>query len=133
MARLLPGALLAPLGSVVIDTRRRDRVLLAVLLIRTAMLAAAAVAVSELASPVPAYVLVAIATVVFTLFRPAHSALLPSLCTTPSQLSASMVVRGLQDSLSALVGPLLAAVWSVRSTSAACSRCPPGSRSGRPG
>jgi hypothetical protein len=58
---------------------------------------------------VPACVLVAIATLVFTLFRPAHSALLPTLCTTPAQLSATMVVRGLLDSLSALAGPLVAA------------------------
>src|SRR5690349_12131006 len=69
MARMLPGALLAPLSSSVIDTRRRDRVLLVICLIRTAALAAAAVAVSELRSPVPAYALVAIATVVLTLYR----------------------------------------------------------------
>lgn len=113
MARLLPGALLAPLSSGVIDARRRDSVLLVICLIRAVTLAAAAVAVSELASPVPAYALVAIATVVLTLYRPAHSALLPSLCGTPTKLSASMVVRGLLDSLSALVGPLLVAVLIV--------------------
>ena len=109
-ARMLPGALLAPLASVLIDTRRRERVLLVVCLVRTAALAGAAAAVASLASPLPAYVLVTVAAAVFTLFRPAHSALLPSLCVTPGQLSASVVVRGLQDSLSALVGPLLAAV-----------------------
>jgi CRP-like cAMP-binding protein len=110
MARMLPGALLAPLTSVVIDTRRREHVLVAVCLIRAATLGAAALAVSESASPVPAYALVAIATLVFTLLRPAHSALLPSLCSTPGQLSATMVVRGLADSLGALAGPLLAAL-----------------------
>jgi MFS family permease len=110
MVRMVPGALLAPLAGAVIDTRRRERVLTTVCLIRAATLAAAAVAVSGPGSPVPAYVLVALATLVFTLFRPAHSALLPSLCTTPAQLSATMVVRGLLDSLSALAGPLLAAV-----------------------
>src|SRR3954464_9046688 len=62
MARMLPGALLAPLASAIIDTRRRDRVLLSVCLVRAAMLAAAAVAVSRLGSPVPAYVLIATAT-----------------------------------------------------------------------
>jgi MFS family permease len=110
MARLLPGALLAPLASVVIDTHRRERVLVLVCVVRAVTLAGAAVAASELDSAIPAYVLVAAATFVFTLFRPAHSALLPSLSTTPGELSASMVVRGLQDSLGALVGPLLAAV-----------------------
>jgi CRP-like cAMP-binding protein len=110
MARMVPGALLAPLASAVIDTRARERVLTTVCLIRAATLAGAAVAVSAPASPVPAYVLVALATLAFTLFRPAHSAMLPSLCTTPGQLSATMVVRGLLDSLSALAGPLLAAL-----------------------
>jgi CRP-like cAMP-binding protein len=109
MARMVPGALLAPLASAVIDTRRRERVLRTVCLIRAAALAGAAIAASQLSSPLPAYALVALATLAFTLFRPAHSALLPSLCTTPGQLSATMVVRGLLDSLSALAGPLLAA------------------------
>ena len=110
LVRMVPGALLAPLGSAMIDTHRRERVLTAVCLLRAAALAGAAVAVSASASPVPAYVLVALETLVFTVFRPAHSALLPSLCTTPAQLSGTMVVRGLLDSLSALAGPLLAAV-----------------------
>lgn len=110
MARMLPGALLAPLASAVVDTRPRERVLVAVCLIRAALLAGAAAAVSQFEAPVAAYALVALATLAFTLFRPAHSALLPSLCATPSQLTASMVVRGLQDSLSALAGPLLVAL-----------------------
>src|ERR1051325_3844289 len=62
MARMLPGALLAPLASAVVDTRRRERVLVMVCLVRTATLAGAAVAVSALDSPILAYVLVAIAT-----------------------------------------------------------------------
>jgi MFS transporter len=110
MVRMVPAALLAPLGSAMTDTHRRERVLTTVCLIRAATLVGAAVAVSGPHSPVPGYVLVALATLVFTLFRPAHSALLPSLCTTPAQLSATMVVRGLLDSLSALAGPLLAAL-----------------------
>ena len=61
MARMLPGALLAPLASTVIDTRRRERVLLVVCLIRAATLAGAAAAVSTPASPLAAYVLVAFA------------------------------------------------------------------------
>src|SRR6188472_621132 len=73
MARMVPGALLAPLASAVIDTRARERVLTTVCLVRAATLAGAAVAVSAPASPVPAYVLVALATLAFTLFRPAHS------------------------------------------------------------
>jgi len=109
MARMLPGALLAPLASAVIDTRRRERVLTVVCLLRAAALAGAALALSQGHSTLTAYVLIALATLPFTLYRPAHSALLPSLALTPGQLSATMVVRGLLDSLSALAGPLLAA------------------------
>jgi hypothetical protein len=62
MVRMVPGALLAPLGSAIIDTHRRERVRIVVCLIRAAALPGAAVAVSGPASPVPAYVLVALDT-----------------------------------------------------------------------
>ena len=109
LARMLPAALLAPSAAVVVDRFRRERVLACIGLIRTAALAGAAFALGSLSSPVLAYVLVAIETVAHTLYRPAHSALLPSICTTATELTSANVVRGLLDSSSALVGPLLAA------------------------
>ncbi|HYI20838.1 MAG TPA: hypothetical protein VD836_19125 [Solirubrobacteraceae bacterium] len=48
---------------------------------------------------------VALATVVRTLSRPAHSALPPSICGTPQELTSANVVRGLLDSLATLLGP----------------------------
>ena len=48
---------------------------------------------------------VALATVAQTLYRPAHSALLPSICGTPQELTSPNVVRGLLDSLATLLGP----------------------------
>src|SRR6266545_1623010 len=81
MARTLPAALLAPMAAILIDRRRRERILLVVCLVRGAALAGAALAAAELSSPVPAYVLVGVATLAHTLYRPAHSALLPSLST----------------------------------------------------
>jgi predicted MFS family arabinose efflux permease len=59
---------------------------------------------------VSVYVLAVIATIPFTAFRPAHSALLPALCETPTELTAANASRGLLDSASTLVGPLLAAL-----------------------
>jgi hypothetical protein len=56
------------------------------------------------------YALAALSTVAATLYRPAHSALLPSLCRTPYELAGANVVRGMLDSLATLVGPLVAAV-----------------------
>jgi hypothetical protein len=52
----------------------------------------------------------AVATVVQTLFRPTHSALLPTLCSTPAELTSANVVRGLLDSVATLAGPLAAAL-----------------------
>jgi hypothetical protein len=58
-----------------------------------------------------AYVLAALSTVAATLYIPAHSALLPSLCRTGHELASANVVRGFLDSVATLVGPLLAAVF----------------------
>lgn len=106
--RMLPAAILAPIGAVVVDRYRRERVLVIVCLIRGVALLLAALAVAELDSPVPAYALAAVATVVHTLYRPAHSALLPSLCCTPTELTSANVVRGLLDSASVLIAGLAA-------------------------
>jgi predicted MFS family arabinose efflux permease len=51
-----------------------------------------------------------LSTIAATLVRPAHSALLPSLCHTGHELASANVVRGFLDSAATLVGPLLAAV-----------------------
>jgi predicted MFS family arabinose efflux permease len=56
------------------------------------------------------YVLAALSTIAATLYRPAHSALLPSLCRTGHELASANVVRGMLDSIATLAGPLLAAV-----------------------
>ena len=56
------------------------------------------------------YGLAIVATIAQALYRPAHSALLPALCTSPQQLTSANVVRGMLDSLAALGGPLVATV-----------------------
>ncbi len=110
MARLLPGALLAPFAATLVDRHRRERVLVAVGVIRGSTLGAAALWLALTGAPVPAYALVALSTLAHTLYRPAHSALLPSLSQTPRQLTSANAVRGMLDSLSALLGPLAAGV-----------------------
>jgi Cyclic nucleotide-binding domain/Major Facilitator Superfamily len=107
--RMLPAALVAPFAATLADTGRRERVLAWVGAIRAVTLGAAAL-VLALDGPAGAvYGLVVPATIVQTLYRPAHSALLPALCGSPAELTAANLVRGLLDSLATLLGPLLAA------------------------
>ena len=110
LLRMVPSALLAPLLSPLVDRGRRERVLVLVSTVR-GLATAAAAAVAAMSGPVVAvYALAVLSTIAATLFRPAHSALLPSLCRTGHELASANVVRGLLDSAATLVGPLLAAV-----------------------
>jgi MFS family permease len=108
--RMLPSALLAPILTPYADRWRRERVLVVVSAVRAAATAGTAVLVAAEGSVTAVCALAALSTVAFTLYRPAHSALLPSLCRTPYELAGANVVRGTLDSLATLVGPLVAAV-----------------------
>lgn len=110
LLRMVPSAILAPLLSPIADRGRRERVLILVSVVRGAATAAAA-AVVALSGPTAAiYVLAVVSTIAATLYRPAHSALLPSLCRTGYELASANMVRGLLDSAATVAGPLLAAV-----------------------
>jgi MFS family permease len=110
LIRMLPSALVAPFATAVADRVRRDRVLIWIGVMRAAAVGAAAVVMAVDLSAVFVYLLAVIATIPFTAFRPAHSALLPALCETPKELTAANASRGLLDSASTLIGPLLAAL-----------------------
>jgi MFS family permease len=110
LIRMLPSALIAPFATAVADRVRRDRVLIWIGILRAAALGAAAVVMAVDLSAVFVYLLAVLATIPFTAFRPAHSALLPALCETPRELTAANASRGLLDSASTLIGPLLAAL-----------------------
>jgi MFS family permease len=107
---MAPSAVLAPLLSPLADRGRRERVLILVSTLRGVATGAAAVVVG-MGGPLPiVYALAVLSTIAATLFRPAHSALLPSLCHTGTELAGANVVRGLLDAAATLVGPLLAAL-----------------------
>lgn len=110
LLRMLPSAILAPLLSPIADRGRRERVLILVSVVRGTATAAAAVVVAASAPTTVVYVLAVVSTVAATLYRPAHSALLPSLCRTGHELASANMVRGLLDSAATVAGPLLAAV-----------------------
>lgn len=110
LLRMLPSAVVAPVVAPYADRWRRDRVLVGVSVVRGAATALAAALVGTGGPELTVYALAVGSTVAATLYRPAHSALLPSLCRTPAELAGANVVRGMLDSLATLVGPVLAAV-----------------------
>ncbi len=110
LLRMVPAAILSPLLSPLADRGRRERVLILVSVLRGVATGAAAVVVGMGGPMAIVYALAVLSTIAATLYRPAHSALLPSLCHTGYELASANVVRGLLDSAATLVGPLLAAV-----------------------
>ncbi|WP_299446143.1 MFS transporter [uncultured Phycicoccus sp.] len=106
--RLLPAGVALPFGSLLVDRVPRQRVLVLSSAVRTiALLGVTLGALLGTPSP-PVYVGVVLATLAFVVFRPAHVALLPSLCTTPAELTGANATRSLLDGVAALLGPVLA-------------------------
>ena len=118
-ARMAAAALLAPFLATFADRVRRERVLACVGLVRAATLGCAAALTAAGGPATATYALAVVATVAQSLYRPAHSALLPGLCTSPQQLTSANAVRGMLDSLATLGGPAVAAVLLAASGPAA--------------
>jgi CRP-like cAMP-binding protein len=118
-ARMAAAALLAPWLATVADRVRRERVLACVGLVRAATLGSAAVATAAGGPIAATYGLAVVATIAQALYRPAHSALLPALCTSPQQLTSANAVRGMLDSFATLGGPAAAAILLAASGPAA--------------
>jgi MFS family permease len=108
LVRLAPSAVLGPFAATLADRFRRDLVLGAIGIIRAASIGAAAVLLVTVSTRLQIYGLALVATTALTPFRAANSALLPSLCRSPQELTSAMVVRGMLDSLSILIGPAIA-------------------------
>lgn len=110
LIRLLPAALLAPIITAYADRMPREKVMVASSAIRGLATLAAAPVLLTGGSTVVVYVLAIVSTIAFTPFRASHSALMPSLCRTPDELTSVNVVRGALDSISVIVGPFIAAL-----------------------
>ena len=104
LVRVLPAAVVAPIATQLADRWPRERVLVAVSLVRSVSIAAAAWAVAADGPAVAVYALVTLSSAAAVLFRPVHSALLPSLCDTPQRLAGANAVRGALDSAATLAG-----------------------------
>lgn len=115
LVRLVPSAVGAPFITAFADRARRERTLAALSAIRAVAIGGAAALLALDVHHAIFYVLVVIATIAFTVFRPVHSGLLPLLCTTTTELTSANVVRGLLESVATLAGPVFAGVllaWS---------------------
>jgi MFS family permease len=110
LVRLVPAALLAPVISVYADRVPRERVLFASSAVRGVATLAAALVLAADGPVVVVYALAIASTIAFTPYRASHSALVPSLCRSPDELTSVNVVRGALDSLSVILGPLVAAL-----------------------
>jgi hypothetical protein len=108
--RMVPAAVLAPTAIAASHRFRRDHMLVYSSLSRAGAIAAASLMLALTAPVAAVYAFAVLATAAFVVFRPAHSALLPALCTSPLELTSANVVRGLLDSIGVLVGSLAAAV-----------------------
>ena len=109
LVRLLPAALLAPFAASLGDRFRRERFLLAMMLVGSGGLAASAAAAFA-GERVLVFGFAALIGISSTLVRPALQALLPSLARTPEELIASNAASSTVESLGTLAGPLLAGV-----------------------
>ena len=107
-ARMAVAAVLTPFLATTADRVRRELVLTAIGLVRALMLGTAALVTSSGGPAAATYAAAVVATAALAVFRPAHSALLPALASSPADLTAAHAVRGMLDSLATLGGPLLA-------------------------
>ena len=110
LVRVLPAAVVAPLATQYADRWPREKVLVAVSAVRAVSIALAGWAVFVDGPALRVYALVTVSSAAAVLFRPVHSALLPSLCDTPPELAGANVVRGALDSAATLAGPAISAV-----------------------
>ena len=116
--RMALPAVISPFASDFADRIRRDRILVVSGLARAAATGVAALVLAAHA-PLPLfYGLIVLASCAFILVRSANTALVPLLCRSPLELTSAMAARGLLDSGSTLIGPLLAALLLGVSTPA---------------
>ena len=119
---MVPSAICAPLLSPFADRGRRERVLVVVSTVRGVVTGAAAVVAALGGAPVAVYALAVLSTIAATLFRPAHSALLPR-CATPATSSPAPTSYAACSTRPRR--------WSVRCSRRCCSRSPTSTSSSR--
>jgi MFS family permease len=107
LIRFLPSALAAPFAAVLGDRFSRVRVMVVSDVLRALAMVGAALAFFGDAPAGVVYALAGVVSIVSMAFRPAQAALLPSLATTPSELTAANVASTTIESIGSFAGPAL--------------------------
>ncbi len=113
LARWTAAAVAAPFTSVLADRYRRRTVMMVSDAARAALIAVAAVTVWSGGPSAIVYGMAVLTMVVSTAFQPAQTALLPSLTSTPEQLTAANVVTSTIESVGTFAGPALGGLLLV--------------------
>jgi MFS family permease len=108
VVRYLSMATLAPFVSTLADRFDRRLVMIGADVVRFVLVSAAAVVVIADGSPLVVYGLSIVVGVVGMVFRPAQAAILPSLASSPAQLTAANVASSTINSVGFFVGPAVA-------------------------
>jgi len=113
LVRMLPSTLGVLAGTALADRTERERVLLAVQLIRAVTLGAAAIVLALDGPAWPVFLLAALTSIAGAAYRPSHLAVVPVLARTPQELVATNVSASTFEGIAVLVGPALAAVLLI--------------------
>jgi len=115
--RTVPAALVAPFAAILADRYSRTTVMVWSAVVRAALIAGAGVCVSADAPAWIVYVIVGVAMLVGTPFRPALAALTPSVARTPGELTAANAVSSTLESVGYFLGPALAGLLLATTSS----------------
>jgi MFS family permease len=106
VARILPGAVVAPFAGLIADAHSRRGVLLACAAVTALTIAAAAVIAIADAPAAFVFVITAVFAIASSGYPPVESALLPVLARTPQELSAANVAMTVMDNAGFLAGAI---------------------------
>jgi MFS family permease len=107
LVRWLAAAAASPFAALLGDRYDRRLVMVASDLARVVLIAGAAVAVYFDSPPIVVYLIAALVGVAATAFRPAEAALIPTLASTPEQLTAANVAASTIESVGIFLGPAI--------------------------
>jgi MFS family permease len=107
LLRLIPAVFVAPFAGIVADRYRRELVMIAADLSRAVAAAGGAIAVAVGAPVGVVFLCAVLIAVLSSVFRPAESAIMPSLARSPEELSAANALASTIDSAGVFVGPAL--------------------------